>query len=714
MPTINPRFLIHPGVGATAALSNVAVRPQAQPVPARQAIAVSPTIVSATNIATANPAILHLQNPAFRPIWYLRPQQRSQIALPTLVSPSNAPTDQALFEEPQDASKKHVLPLYDIASTAGSAGRQKWVSLAPSDAGFQLAVFLTERPPVAVGVQRIVADTRYLITATVQSRVVSWDLTAAADAGGASLKLTLALPDFAGRDLLYQAMTDPAAQARLIVRRALPLALPYANQPNTFVVRTLTIDSPIPFTFNRDLDANVFAQVGTVSAGPPPQWKVVTVNWNGRGYPYFQSTAQPDLVYFLPDAFKIARQDKKPHTPALSVAVAGDDAASVTLTLAYMAQPTWDPRRIDAAAAALQPLLSLAKQPALAVFQAADSKLLLNLPPAVAGGAPALAEQRGVLIDIAAGIQGAVALNLTQFRQVYDALFDGVSQLLSGEVQVTVGQNLSKVPFVARASDFAGSPIDIDSDVDTAHGQFVATLTNTIESPIHIEDLSGTVVRNGTAVPVKLSSITPSLPVDLAPDDGSGGANSSLKVVFAAAPEQSIIAVGGNILSGLLGGNKPDPRDIARQTIGHASNAILDDNCSPLFDLSQMRVVPDPKALWHAIMQNQQVGPIIRSISLKALAAMVKPPAQPAADSVMAIQVVFDNGQTVDFDAAQTADTAGFLTQAIKLAVPIESFVLGDADTRSYRYRVDRITPSGVKTGAWVTDNRDVVYIVTG
>ncbi len=113
-------------------------------------------------------------------------------------------------------------------------------------------------------------------------------------------------------------------------------------------------------------------------------------------------------------------------------------------------------------------------------------------------------------------------------------------------------------------------------------------------------------------------------------------------------------------------------------------------------------------------MQNQQVGPIMRSISLKTVAAMVKPPAQPVADTVMAIQVVFENGQTVDFDGSQTPDGAGFLTQTVKLAVPIEAFVLGNADTRSYRYRIDRVTAGGVKTGAWITDNRDVVYIVTG
>ena len=50
----------------------------------------------------------------------------------------------------------------------------------------------------------------------------------------------------------------------------------------------------------------------------------------------------------------------------------------------------------------------------------------------------------------------------------------------------------------------------------------------------------------------------------------------------------------------------------------------------------------------------------------------------------------------------------------MKLSVPIDAFVLGNADTRTYRYRIDQVTAGGVKPGEWKSDNRDVVYIVTG
>jgi hypothetical protein len=119
-----------------------------------------------------------------------------------------------------------------------------------------------------------------------------------------------------------------------------------------------------------------------------------------------------------------------------------------------------------------------------------------------------------------------------------------------------------------------------------------------------------------------------------------------------------------------------------------------------------MRVIPDPKAIWRAIMRNQIVGAVSRTITLKTFAATLK--------SGMAIQVVFDNGQTVSFDASQTPDGAGFLSQTVKLNTPIETYVLGGTDAGMYRYRTDLITGEVTKTGNLVTDNRDEIFITIG
>lgn len=706
-PFVSNQLLLHSAARGTTTAPQAASAALA----ARPATAIASSVVRSATVATVNPAIMHMQVAKFRPILVTPATPRDSVTLPTLISPTPSPTDATLFQEPEDPARRHFLPVYGIAATSGSTGSQKWVSLSASDHGFELDIHLTETTSTEIASNiPIYTDARYLITASLDSQIVTWDLTAVTDTDGAALKLTLRVPDFQSRDRLYRAITDPASQARLILRRALPVALP--DTSGLYRVSTVTIDTTIPFTFSRDLDSNVFAQLGAVAAGPPAKWKVQLVNWSGRGYPYYQSAAQPDLIYFLPDAFKIARQAQKPHAPALSVATSGADASSLMLTLSYLAQPVWDPRRIEAAEPVLQQRLSLGNPPSLALFQAADAQLFLSTPSTPDSTTQALVEQTGALVDIAGGIQGAVSMNLEQFRQVYDALFDPVSQLLSGEVRVTVDGDVEKVPFVARASDFLGDIFRIDTLV--VSDKLTATLTNAIESPIHIEDLKGCVMRNGRPVNADVVEIAPPPPLDLRPSGNSSDTGSEIIVTFAAAPAQGVADIGTEILGGLLSGKSPDLKHVALDGLAEETTDILDSQCTPLFDFSKTKVVPDPKALWNAIMQDQQVGPVIRPITLKLVAAMLAPYSAAAPAATMAIQIVFENGQTVDFDASQQPDAAGFLTQSIKLAVPIDAFVLGNADTRTYRYHINRITAAGTQTGDWVNDNRDVVYIVTG
>jgi len=706
-PIAASRFVLHPAV-ATPAASKPAAPPPHAPV------AVSPTLLRSTHMATINPALLHFQNPHFRPIFIPQPQPRANFSLPALVSPLAQPTDQTLFEDPKDPAKKFHLAVYGIASTAGSAGRAKWVSFLPTGTGFELNIHLSETTGAALAQSsdRLDATTRYLISANIQSRLVTWDLESSPNTDGAALKLTLAIADFTLRDQVYEATTDPNAQTSLILRRTLSLAVPAANNPGLYVASTVAIDTAIPFKFNRDLDANVFSQLGAVSE-PASAWNIVSVNWNGRRYPYYQSTAQPDQVYFLPDAFKIARQDKTPHAPALSVSMAGSDAGSVTLTLSYLAQPVWDPARIAAAEQLLQTTLSLSAPPALALFQAADTKLRIQLPATDSGGS-GFVDQKDALIDMAGGIQGSVTMSLDQFRQVYDALFDGVSPLFSGEVNVTVDKDVATIPFISRATEFVGDIFDIESNVDTANHKLTATLTNAIESPVHIDALQGMVVKNGNSpINASITSVSPQAPLDLPPSDPASTAD-TITVVFDSSAGKSLLGAGAGILGGLFGGAKANPGDVALGAFGNLAANVLDNNCAPVFDLSKVHVVPDATAIWHAIMQNQQVGPVTRTVALKAVAAMVKPAQPVTSDSVMAIQVVFENGQTANFDNSVSADAAGFLNQSMKLSVPIDAFVLGNADTRNYRYRVDQVTAGGVKQGDWKSDNRDVLYIVTG
>jgi len=294
--------------------------------------------------------------------------------------------------------------------------------------------------------------------------------------------------------------------------------------------------------------------------------------------------------------------------------------------------------------------------------------------------------------------------------------------LLSGEVQVAVGADTTALPFVARISDLAGDIFDTQVTVDTKSSTLSAALTNAIESTIHVAGLTGVIARSGTPITATaVTDIAPPLPIDLSPAGGTGGAGATkpadcLTVTLGLSAVQAVAGALGGLFTdggpgGLFGGNGG-----AKPGLGDVAGLVLDANCAPLFDFSKVSVTPDPKATWRAIMANGTPSPVSRTVSLKFLAASLTqpttPPTAPAPDAVLAAQVVFQSGQTASFDATQTADTAGFMNQAVKLSVPIEAFVLGDGPTDTYTYRIDTVTPGGIHQGAWTTDNLDVLYIV--
>jgi hypothetical protein len=440
----------------------------------------------------------------------------------------------------------------------------------------------------------------------------------------------------------------------------------------------VAIDSLIPFTFDKDLDRNVFAQIQGVGADLSP-WVKHEVNWKGRSYVYYQDRSHPDQIYFLPDAFKIVRQPQAPHAPSLIVSTNGEDKDTVAITLSYLASPVWDPQRVETAGAELQQQLSLPGPPTLALFEASDTKLSLKLPSDDPSQPRVLQAQPDVIIDIANGIQGSVTLKLPQFLQVYDALFDNVSDLLTGQIEVKVDTDVSRIQFIARASDFTGDIFDIKTTIDSQSNR-VVVLQNSIESPIHVDGLTGFLTKSDNTILNCVEEISPSLPVDLA-----------------AAGSGSVATPGGSVTV----------------TLHPAPGQQVDSSIPVLFDFGQTRVLPDPTAIWHAIAQNQVVGPVSRQITVKLPASVLSPAGTtaPLADAIKAVQVEFKNGQTASFDSSDIAAGADWITKKVPLALPVENYVLKTGGNDTYQYRVTLITGGGNKTGDWVSDNKDGFYV---
>jgi hypothetical protein len=77
--------------------------------PRPSAVAHPIAIQRSTNVAMINPAIIHLQNPPFGGFGGgVQGLPRQIFTLPVLISPTASPTDQTLFEEPQDGTKNII------------------------------------------------------------------------------------------------------------------------------------------------------------------------------------------------------------------------------------------------------------------------------------------------------------------------------------------------------------------------------------------------------------------------------------------------------------------------------------------------------------------------------------------------------------------------------------------------------------------------------
>jgi hypothetical protein len=405
------------------------------------------------------------------------------------------------------------------------------------------------------------------------------------------------------------------------------------------------------------------------------------VNWKGGPYIYYQDRNHSDpIFFFLPDAFKVAREPDAPHSPCLIVSTDGEDIDTVAITLSYFAIPVWDPQRVENAGAELQQRLSLPGPPILALFQGSETKFFLKLPSDDPSQPRVLQAQSNVMIiDSAHGIKGSVTLKLPQFLQVYDALFDNVSDLLTGLMEVKVDAEVNRIQFIARASDFTGDIFDIKTTIDSQSNR-VVVLQNSIESPIHVDALTGFLTKSDNTILNCVEEISPSLPVDL-PAASSG----------------SVATPGGSVTV----------------TLHPAPGQQVDSSIPVLFDFGHTRVLPDPTAIWHAIAQNQVVGPVSRKINVKLLASVLSPAGTtaPSPDAILAVQVEFKNGQTASFDSSQVAAGAVFLSKQISLALPVENYVLKTGGNDTYLYRVTLITGSGNKVGDFVSDNKDEVFV---
>ncbi|MGH9563971.1 MAG: hypothetical protein ACRD3S_21170 [Terracidiphilus sp.] len=759
MAISSPFLMIHPPIAANSASNSHTVAAPvahtvAAPVAHTVAAPVTTPMVAMTPLRIANNQMV-FRNPSLGILFWNLPKPRSSFALPTLISPTATPNDQTLFDEPQPGGQQHYLPAYALATTGSGNQTQFAVSLAASSSGYLLTVKFNDVTPMNILSNHVreMPATLYMLTATLPSRTETWSFpTATVD--GTSITLSMPITDPAVRDAIYSAMTDQSQQAKLILRRSPSLAVPVPSttpgSQQLYRQSAVAIDTSIDFYFDQNLDKNVFANLPNVGGQGPSTLNHVSIPYPATGaksYSYWQDPLQPSQIYFLPDSYKIARLATSPHSPAINVTTSGSDPATLSVTMAFFALPVWDPNRITTAAAG--PLLTafgISSVTNLSVLPATSAQLLLNLPSTDPSATTAPVPITNASIDTANGIQASVTLSLTQFQQVYNALFVSPSVLLSGQVNVTVNQNTEQVPFSARASDFAGTIFDTTAFV-AAPDEVTVVATNGIESPVHVPGLAPTLLNGNTQIPSTLLGFYPLLPVDLKPvpsgatpgaDGGSGSASGTESTV------DKVLGLASGLLGGLFKGHTAVSDSLqAAESVGSgsvvkgssltmvlklASGQTFDPQSDTVqLDTTQTVVIPDSRAIWSAIVQNQVVAPVQKQITIQLPAGVFGSQSGSATSttssdttggsygtaSLLAVQVVFQNGQTATFQSSMPA-SGGILSQTIGLNVDIENYILGQGDSSNYTYRVDLITASGTQQGSWTTSNVDDLFVTLG
>ncbi len=442
---------------------------------------------------------------------------------------------------------------------------------------------------------------------------------------------------------------------------------------------------PNPFVFPPALHGYIF---GNVTATPGERFDLVRhqIRWKEIMHSYYQNPVRSNQFYYLPDAFKIGRRPESPHNPVMSVRFTTTDASidAVQVSLDYIALPFVDPARLQAAASELKQKIT---QPLPPDANGLDFEPLLNPPdktqllvaiPRSDTASGPFDDRKGAMVDLRSGIHDSLSLNMSQFQAVYDALFGGSINLLSGNVVMNLGGEQEAIPFAARMDDLIGEVFSYQEFPDDESGGLKIILKNAIESPVRIDALTAEIRRGEGRVRGQIQKLVKTCVMEPGSSEDSMG---ELPVDLKAGEELRLLLVPS---SPLPPGEGPL----------HA-----------FFDLTGIKVQPDKDAIWNAILDPSTPEVYLKSITVKTFKQKFDPPPDNADNQIMAVVVDFEGGASAELNADN-------LERAVPLPLPIADYVLRKPDQGQYRYKVRVIRLSG-ETGdtEWRTDSKTPLFV---
>jgi hypothetical protein len=670
--------------------------------------------VSAENLRVMNPAI-------WRKIGKVRPapgngSTRESLALP--VAQGEDFTDATTFEA-ASGSGKFYIPRYALATRKVSGNEQYIIRIEKAPAGdwiMRVVLAKNRSPGIPADAAELVHDILvrlvYVISlaggGSTAKELPFQEITEAADKRSITAVLRFASP--AERDQALTAITQPSGGAGLKVTRSVRVAIPLgAAAPRLYRPVTRGIDQiadPNPLTLNAAMHPYLFE--GQAPQGATPGLVAHQVKWGGRFFTYWQDAVRPELFYYLPDSFRLARRGKPaPFLPIMSIRVEAGSATAegATITLEFAATPFIDPARMEDARGKLSkhlPAAPKAPKPGGAAPSGQPGSLgglfgralggsigevigavvdgamtagpkaavdLIVLEPMpvqkaalwLAATGSGLTEQPGAQVEVRAAIYHSMNLPMAQFQAVFDALMGGSVTLMRGEVRLDLGQAKPEIiPLDLRFDRMNGELLLADfARIADEPNAVEVTLGNAIESPIELRKLTGWAVIGDLEYAGDLDGLQ--LPATVA-----AGGSRKFRMLF--------------------------------------PKALPAGELQLMFDFEDVQAKPEPALMWQAILDPTTPAEYQKTIQVRAVQSMFEPSPDKPNDRVLAILVQFETGGTVELTAAK-------LEAETKIRMPLAAMVLGSAGPASYRYRSQVIRAgSRQQDNAWREDSFDILF----
>ncbi|SDY23544.1 hypothetical protein [Lysobacter enzymogenes] len=441
-----------------------------------------------------------------------------------------------------------------------------------------------------------------------------------------------------------------------------------APEPRYDVSRQLQ-DCSIALQFEPQLHPYIYP-AGSSGGQRAPRWAVHSLRYpadTGRAHAYFQDLNDPARIYYLPDAFKLARRSDAPHAPALVFQVdQGADADQVMVDLTCEVRPVTDGERLLAARRALAD-----KVPASADNPAREFELRLlraasSLQMALLRNGAVRSQTVPATIDWDNGFTVNERFEFKDFQDVFGVLMaaGGASNLLQGSVVVATGvdENVT-VPVKLNFADMEGELFRSIETPDPVTGAVTVKLLNAIESALRITRLPVWITRGEGLVEGRIEGLDLSQPVDIGPEQSVDF------VVQPATPPAG-----------------PLPADA-------------------IFNTASVRAVPDGEAILKYTLDDSIDQETVRAVTVMT-APEVLANASGEGGEILSIVIEFRGNRRVVLNA-------GTVSADIEVPVPLMDILLRKDSEGRYEYRKTVVYKSGQKTPTtpWLADDTGVLFV---